>query len=139
MGFSATFSKHFDHPPPFDVPEGVTDQETLAASDPSLVTDALFESGGSELLTGMPAGSFFCAAIRGVPPTVSFYLMLVDGERYFYFHDQVRDSFNPNASPEACHAVLKKMYGVFTKRSETSFKMVYELGKLTVNGKTLGG
>lgn len=139
MGFSATFSQHFDHSPPFDVPEGVTDQDTLVASDLSQVSDALFESGGADLLIGMPAGSFFCAALRGVPPTVSFYLMLIDKERYFYFHGQVRDSFNPNASPEACYSALEKMYGIFTKRSETSFKMVYELGKLTVNGKTLGG
>lgn len=139
MSFYTTFSKYFDHPPPFVIPQGADDQERMVVTDPTVLAEELFELLGATAFQKLPPQQFLCAAIRGEPPTVTFFLMIIDGERYFFFREQIRDVFNANANPENCHKALVRMYGIFNKRSETKFKMVYSQGTLTVNGKTLGG
>jgi hypothetical protein len=137
MTFALTFSQHFDHPPPFDIPLGSIDEDVLIATNRGLVTDSLFEVLGPAEFGKIPPQPFLCAAIRGQPPTVTLFVMLIEGERYFYFREQVRDVFNAAASPETCYASLCRMYAIFKKRTEASFKLVYNQGTVTVNNKTL--
>jgi len=132
MTFLTTFNQHFDHPPPFEVPAGARDDGHQVLTDPGRLDDELFGLLGSKAFFKQEPGSFLCASLHISPATVTFFLMVIDGERYLYFREQLRDPFNPNASPEACYKNLCKVYGVFSKRPETSFKLVYNLGKLQV-------